>query len=950
MSLRIRTRPKALIACLASVAITVTALVVPAQMASAMPPPPSCLTFDSNGATGVLRCSVPQDVSRLQIDLLGAGGGGGGGAATATGGAGASVTAVIDVTPGDVLTIEVGTGGGASVGDYDGGGGGGWTAVKDSGGSVLAVAGGGGGGGSFFGYFGESDTVSGGDGAAAATADGGAGSTGSADIQGGGGGTLSAGGAGGKCVAGCGGTDLYDGSDGAVAVGGKGGDTFYVSVPPNQAGQGGNGWQGGAGGSRDWSYALTGGGGGTGYFGGGGGAEVGFKVGAGGGAGSSFAPQGATFAPGTNGGAANTAGGSGSAVLSEAPAAAPTVTAITPDYGPVAGGTTVTITGTGFVDGATVDFDGSAATNVTFVDDTTITAETPAGTVGEVDVTVTNPDSQTGTAVDAFTYGYKLSQNTGTVAPGASVTYTTNAPGTYQAAFFVDGVFWASGSVGTTPNPFSWCFFGGATTKVGTYRVYDRLNAGAPRPAWGDPYAATIDTTFTGAPAYACGISAVSPTSGPAAGGGTITITGGGFQQGATVSIGANAATNVTVVDDTTITATIPAGTAGQANVRVSNPATAPFTKTNAYTYIAPAPTVSTVSPNSGSTAGGTSVIIAGSGFANGASVLFGRNRATNVTVVDDTTITATTPAGTTGTVDVTVTNSDSQSGTAVAAYTYTAPTPDPGPGPGPGPSPQPTPTPVPLPSALTPGGSLLLVDGVPQPVTVTPKSSDTGLQVEGDGWSMDLDGLGPDGKPLNLGPNGALILDNDRQVRTSGAGFLGESEVALYLDPPVQSATAGVSLRGLQSTAGEGTYVGTVKTDAQGSFAGTVTLPAGIAPGNHVLQAVGYSPSRQVRAMNLGVIVQRWIVLDKGVRKADGLHDRVTTSGTTGGIDPGTRLTPHVKLSGQSAFKTGVATITVKSDGTFTWSRLVRTNKRMMAYVSYLDTNSNQVTWVRIR
>ena len=61
------------------------------------------------------------------------------------------------------------------------------------------------------------------------------------------------------------------------------------------------------------------------------------------------------------------------------------------------GGTAVTVTGTGFLAGATVTFGGTAATNVTVVNSTTITATTPAHTAGAVNVVVTNTDGQSGT-------------------------------------------------------------------------------------------------------------------------------------------------------------------------------------------------------------------------------------------------------------------------------------------------------------------------------------------------------------------------------------------------------------------------------------------------------------------------------------------------------------------------------------------------------------------------
>jgi hypothetical protein len=98
------------------------------------------------------------------------------------------------------------------------------------------------------------------------------------------------------------------------------------------------------------------------------------------------------------------------------PATGPTVTAfngqtsaLTPNGGPAAGGTTVTISGTGFVTGSTVQFGETPGTDVRIVSLTRLTVVTPAGTAGTpVDVTVTNPSglgtSPTSSA-DQFTYG-----------------------------------------------------------------------------------------------------------------------------------------------------------------------------------------------------------------------------------------------------------------------------------------------------------------------------------------------------------------------------------------------------------------------------------------------------------------------------------------------------------------------------------------------------------------
>ena len=83
---------------------------------------------------------------------------------------------------------------------------------------------------------------------------------------------------------------------------------------------------------------------------------------------------------------------------------APTVTSINPATGVTTGGTAVSITGTGFLAGATVSFGGTAATGVALVNSTTITASTPAHAAGAVNVVVTNTDTKNGTLTNGYTY------------------------------------------------------------------------------------------------------------------------------------------------------------------------------------------------------------------------------------------------------------------------------------------------------------------------------------------------------------------------------------------------------------------------------------------------------------------------------------------------------------------------------------------------------------------
>jgi hypothetical protein len=172
-------------------------------------------------------------------------------------------------------------------------------------------------------------------------------------------------------------------------------------------------------------------------------------------------------------------------------------------------------------------------------------------------------------------------------------------------------------------------------------------------------------------------ITGIAPTSGSDAGGTAVTITGTGFLAGATVKFGGTAATNVSVVSATSITATTPAHASGAVDVVVTNTDSKSATLPQAFTFDLPGPSISGVSPSTGPTTGGTLVTISGANFQSGATVTFGALPATDVTVVSATSITAHTPLGPATqqlAVDVVVTNPDSKSATAHPGFTYTVP------------------------------------------------------------------------------------------------------------------------------------------------------------------------------------------------------------------------------------------------------------------------------------
>ena len=338
---------------------------------------------------------------------------------------------------------------------------------------------------------------------------------------------------------------------------------------------------------------------------------------------------------------------------------APTVTAVTPTDGPLAGGNTVTITGTGFVPGATVAFVGvGAATGVTVVSSTQITATAPAtATPKKVDVTVTTSGGTSAlNAGDQYSYDpvptvTSVTPNSGPIVGGNTVTIagtgfiagaTVNFVGVGNAA----GITVVSATQITAIAP--------AAPAAETVDVRVTTPGGTSPVNPGDQYTYSPRPTVT----------AVTPNAGPVAGGNTVTVSGTGFLPGTTVAFGGTLpGTNVTVLSPSQLTVTVPAaGSTGVVDVTVTNSAgTSAAVFVDRYSYDA-TPAVTSVSPNSGPVAGGTSVTITGTGFTVGAptTVAFGGvGNATNVNVVSTTSITATTPADANsngGLVDVTVT------------------------------------------------------------------------------------------------------------------------------------------------------------------------------------------------------------------------------------------------------------------------------------------------------
>ena len=341
----------------------------------------------------------------------------------------------------------------------------------------------------------------------------------------------------------------------------------------------------------------------------------------------------------------------------------PAVTSVSPMVGPVAGGNSVIITGSGFTAATAVNFQTAAATSFSVDSDTQITAVAPAQSAGTYDVIVTTPGG-TSPQTGADNYTYKklpaitsVSPSAGALGGGNTVTITgTNLSPTKGVSFgAVAAVSYTqvSGTTVTAVVP---------AQAAGTVDVFVTSDVGTSVAVAADHY------IYAPVPV----VSAVAPAQGPLSGGGTVTISGSGFTTATTVQFGGTAGTGVVVNNDSSITVTVPAGSAGAVDVTVTSPGgTSATGAADTYTYVA-APSVGGVNPARGPLGGGGTVTITGSGMGNVSAVDFGGVAATTFTIVNATTLTAVVPAQAAGSVDVTVTNPGGVSPAGAAdVYTY---------------------------------------------------------------------------------------------------------------------------------------------------------------------------------------------------------------------------------------------------------------------------------------
>ncbi|MFI0780298.1 IPT/TIG domain-containing protein, partial [Streptomyces sp. NPDC021212] len=316
--------------------------------------------------------------------------------------------------------------------------------------------------------------------------------------------------------------------------------------------------------------------------------------------------------------------------------AGPVLSGVSPGQGPVGGGTSVTLSGSGLAGATAVQF-GSVTAPFTVVSPSQITAVSPPGSAGPVQVTVTGP----GGTSNGLTYTYVagpvlsgVSPGQGPVGGGTSVTLS------------------GSGLTGATAVQ-----FGSAPAVSFTVVSGTQITAVAP-PGTAGPVQITVTGpggTSNGVTYFYVGLptlSSVTPGQGPASGGTAVTLAGTNLLGATAVKFGAVAATSFTVVSAIQINAVAPPGAAGPVQVTV----TTPGGTSNGVTYLyAAVPVLTSAVPGQGPLGGGNTVTLFGSGLTTTSAVRFGSTLAA-FTVVSDAWVTATAPAGSAGAVNVTVT------------------------------------------------------------------------------------------------------------------------------------------------------------------------------------------------------------------------------------------------------------------------------------------------------
>jgi len=326
----------------------------------------------------------------------------------------------------------------------------------------------------------------------------------------------------------------------------------------------------------------------------------------------------------------------------------PVVTGLTPNAGPLSGGTTVVISGADLATTYGVLFGNSPATSINVDPSGTVVTATSPATVsaGAVDVRALTFGGESPATPPADRFSYDAVPTIGGFSPTAGptgggtqvvITGANFVPGATTVYFgkqaAPSAVVDPGGTVVTATSP---------AADPGTVDITLTTPGGPSSYSNSNVPAFTYDAPPT--------VTRVDPRGGSADGGDVVLITGTNFVPGQTrVYFGGIDATSGSYITTNTINAVSPGSVSpGTVEITVTTPGgPSPLTAADTFTYER-TPRITGLNPSSGPEAGGTSVVISGSDLGDATSVTFGTTAATTYTVAaDGTTITATSPGGT---------------------------------------------------------------------------------------------------------------------------------------------------------------------------------------------------------------------------------------------------------------------------------------------------------------
>ena len=344
----------------------------------------------------------------------------------------------------------------------------------------------------------------------------------------------------------------------------------------------------------------------------------------------------------------------------------PVVESVLPASGPAAGGTALTITGSGFTGATAVDF-GSTIEHpcgappcftVSSPSSISATSESAPAPEGYVNVTVTTPTGTSAVTEGIWSEAVPGLTDRFTYIPAPVVTGVTPSVGPEGGGTVVT-------ITGRNLERAQSVSFGGAPATSVTVESASELTAIAPSHSGTGSVDVTVSTAggtsaTEEADQFAYGppsVAAVRPAGGGETGGTLVTISGERFQEVRSVRFGSTAATGVSVKSPGVITAIAPSHAPATVPVTVTTAAgTSAVVAGDRFAYVAGRPVVSGVRASSGPEAGGTRVTISGKHFEDVEAVTLGLAKATAVEVKSASEIRATTPGGT-GVVNVGVTS-----------------------------------------------------------------------------------------------------------------------------------------------------------------------------------------------------------------------------------------------------------------------------------------------------